>query len=113
MARITVNDKVAALPEDVKKQLVQAALDGESITEMAERLKVEYSVVQAYLWQEGTLPWRGAKTIISRRLRSLRSARRQSDRDDLVDDVKERVDYLYYAARQLQAQLDKVKKSLD
>ena len=109
---VTVSDRIAALPQGVKRQFVQAALDGDSITNMSERFRLEYAVVQAYLWQEGTLPWQGAKTIISRRLRSLRSATRRPDRDRLVDEIAEQVDYLYYAARQLHAQLEKVKKSL-
>ena len=67
MARTTVNDKINALSDDVKLELIDGAKAGESMTEMSARLNVEYSVVQTLLWQSGTLPWRGAKSIISRR----------------------------------------------
>ena len=88
------------------------AKGGASITDMAGRLGLDYKVIQAYLWQSGTLPWQGAKSIITRRLRSVKSARKQADRDRLVEDTKEQVDYLYYAAKELQTRWVKV-KSLD
>ena len=88
------------------------AKGGESITDMAGKLGLGYKVIQTYLWQSGTLPWQGAKSIITRRLRSVKSARKQADRDRLVEDTKEQVDYLYYAAKELQIRWVKV-KSLD
>lgn len=112
MTKMTVNQKVAALPNSIKKQLIQLAYDGESITSMADRFKLDYGVVQTHLWQSGTLPWRGAKVIIARRLRSLRSATKRDERDRLVNEIAEQVDYLYYAARQLGDQLARVKKLL-
>ena len=88
------------------------AKGGASITDMAGRLGLDYKVIQTYLWQSGTLPWQGAKSIITRRLRSVKSARKQADRDRLVEDTKEQVDYSYYAAKELQTRWVKV-KSLD
>ena len=79
---------------------------------MAGKLGLDYKVIQTYLWQSGTLPWQGAKGIITRGLRSIKSARKQADRDRLVEYIKEQVDYLYYAAKELQTRSDKV-KSLD
>ena len=75
---------------------------------MAGKLGLDYKVIQTYLWQSGTLPWQGAKSIITRRLRSVKSSRKQADRDRLVEDIKEQVDYLYYAAKELQTRWDKV-----
>jgi DNA anti-recombination protein RmuC len=45
-------------------------------------------------------------------LRSLGTAGRQERRAELIKDVQQEVDYLYYAARRLQTQLDKVKKTI-
>lgn len=104
-----MKQRVEAISNKKREQLIQAARDGESITSMSNRLEADYAVVQALLWRSGTLPWQGAKAIITRRLRSLRSATRRSDRDRLVDDVIEQVDYLYFAARELQTRWDKVK----
>lgn len=112
MARDTVRDKVAALPEGQKQQISQMAREGASIVEIVGRYKLEYNVVNTLLWEQGTLPWQGSKTIITRRLRSLRTAGRRELRAELIEDVQRQVDYLYYAGRQLQAQLDKVKKTI-
>ena len=113
MAKITVNDRVNALSDEVRQELIDGAIAGKSITEMSTRFNVEYHVVQRLLWQSGTLPWRGAKTIISKRLVSLRAATKRDDRDRLVGELAEQVDYLYYAARHLQDQFDKVKKLVE
>ena len=112
MPRRTVRDRVAALPARRKQAISQMARGGRSIVEIASRYKLDYGVVQALLWEQETLPWQGSKAIITRRLRSLRTATRQKSRTELVEDVKEQVDYLYYAATQLRARLDKVKKSI-
>ena len=112
MARVTVADKVAALPEDLRQRISQMAREGASIVEIAKRHKLDYAVVQTLLWQQGTLPWQGSKAIITRRLRSLRAATRRERRAQLVDEVRQQVDYLYYAARQLQAQLDRAKRAI-
>jgi hypothetical protein len=113
MARITLRDQAANLPAKTRDELIESASNGESITSMVERLGVGYDVVQTLLWDEGTLPWQGAKSVISRRLKSLRAASRRADRDRLADELGEQVDYLYYAARNLKAQLDKVKALID
>jgi len=84
LAKSPINDKVNALSSDVRQKLIDGAVAGESITEMSKRLGVEFMVAQRWLWRSRTLPWQGAKNIITRRLRSLRTARRQTDRDRLV-----------------------------
>lgn len=113
MAKTTVNDKIKALSDDIKQELIDGAVAGKSIIEMSRKFSVKYSVVQTLLWQSGTLPWQGSKVIISRRLRSLRAATKRPDRDRLVGELKEQVDYLYTAARRLQRQLDKVKNVVE
>ncbi len=112
MPRRTVRDKIAALSVGRRQGISQMARRGRSIVEIADRYKLDYGVVQRLLWDKGTLPWQGSKAIITRRLRSLRTATRRESRDELVEAVKEQVDYLYYAATQLRARLDKVKKSI-
>lgn len=104
----TIKDIVAALPDDTKNRLSRRARDGESITAISGDEELDYAVVQTHLWESGTLPWQGAKTVITRRLKTLRAASKRQDRDQLVDDVAQQVDYLYYAARELQKRWDKV-----
>ncbi len=112
MVEATVRSQVAALSPRQKQGISEMARGGHSIVEIVKRYKLDYGVVQNLLWEQGTLPWRGSKAIITRRLRSLRTATRQERRAELVEDVQEQVDYLYYAARQLQVQLDKVKRTI-
>lgn len=112
MSKSPINEKVNLLSAEKRQKLIDGAVAGESITEMSKRLGVEFSVAQRLLWQSGTLPWQGSKTIITRRLRSLRTACRRSDRNKLAKDVEEQVAYLYYAAKRQQDHLPKVKNLL-
>ena len=112
MASSSVRQKIDNLSARQKEQISQLARNGRKIGEIAKRHKLEYGLVQTVLWQQGTLPWQGAKKIITSRLRSLRRATRQEHRVELANDIQEQVDYLYYAARQLQATREKAKKTL-
>ena len=60
MPNTTIKDKAASLSEKVKKQLIDGAYNGESITTMSEKFNIDYHVIQHLLWQSGTLPWQGA-----------------------------------------------------
>ena len=112
MAKMTVNEKIKAIPESKKERIRELIGSGKSIMDISERLKLEYPVVQTFLWQEGTLPWQGAKKIITLRLQRVKNATKQEAREQLAEDIKEQVDYLYYAAKQLSSQLQKVKRAL-
>ena len=112
MVKVTVNEKVKAIPETKKEQIRELIRTGKSIVDICDKLKLDYPVVQTFLWEEGTLPWQGAKKIITLRLRRLRGATKQEDRELLAEEIREQVDYLYYAAKHLSSQLEKVKRSL-
>lgn len=112
MAKITLSEKVKAIPEPKKQQIRELIGTGKSIVDICRRLNLDYPVVQTFLWQEGTLPWQGAKTIITRRLKKSISATKREDRELLADEIGVQVDYLYYVAKQLSNQLEKVKRSL-
>jgi hypothetical protein len=112
MANITASEKVKAIPEPKKEQIRELIGTGKSIVDICKKLKLDYLIVQTFLWQEGTLPWQGAKTIITRRLKKSISATKRVDRERMADEISVQVDYLYYAAKQLSSQLEKVKRSL-
>ena len=112
MAKVTVNEKVKAIPEPQKEQIRELIGTGKSIVDICDKLKLPYPVVQTFLWGEGILPWQGAKSIITRRLRQLEGATKREDRKRLVGEIHEQVDYLYYAAKHLSSQLEKVSRSL-
>ena len=110
MAQRSVQSRIASLSTQQRKRISKMAVSGSSIGEIAKRYQLDYGVVQSVLWEEGTLPWQGAKSLITRRLRSLGGAGKTKDRAALIKDIQEQVDYIYYAARRLQAQRDSVKK---
>ena len=112
MPRVTVRDKVAALSPERTRQISQMAQEFHSIVEIAKKHELDYVVVRTLLWDQGTLSLQGAKSIITRRLRKLRAASRQEYRVELKEDIEEQVNYLYYAAKQLQDKLDKGKKAI-
>ena len=56
MASNSAKDKLAALPDELKEKSNNGAKSGESITDMASKLGLDYKVTQTYLWQSGTLP---------------------------------------------------------
>jgi len=112
MAKVTVNDKVKAIPEPKKERIRELIGTGKSIVDICNKLKLDYLVVQTFLWEEGTLPWQGAKRIVAIRLRQLKGATKREDRERLTGEIREQVDYLYYAAKHLSNQLEKVRSSL-
>jgi hypothetical protein len=112
MAKVTVNEKVKVLPEPTKEKIRELIGTGKSIVDICDKLKLDYPVVQTFLWEEGTLPWQGAKRIIAIRLRQLTGATKREDRERLTGEIHEQVDYLYYAAKHLSDQLEKVRSSL-
>jgi hypothetical protein len=110
--KVTINKRARQIPEPKKRQIRDLISRGKSIVDICDRLKLDYSVVQTFLWEEGTLPWQGAKRVISVRLRQLRSATKRDDRERLTDEVRQQVDYLYYAAKRLSDQVEMIRKSL-
>ena len=112
MVKVTINKRARGIPESKKQQIREFISRGKSIVDICSRLKLDYPVVQTFLWEEGTLPWQGAKRVISLRLRRLRSATKREDRERLTDEVREQVDYLYYAAKRLSGQIEMIRKSL-
>lgn len=112
MVRLTIAQKVDAIPDRTKEKIDHLISTGSSITDIAEELGLDYKVVQEYLWQVGTLPWRGAKRYIAIRLRKLPRTGRQPDRQKLCDEITGQVQYLYFAARKASSELNDVKRSL-
>lgn len=113
MKKPTVNQKVDMLPSTIQDQIRDAIGKGESIRSISDETGEEYAVIQSFCWREGILSLTGAKNYATRRLNRLVAARRQDDREQLVEEIKEKVNYIYYAARELTRQKEKAKKSLE
>ena len=113
MKNPNVNQKVDMLSSDAKGQIRKMIGRGDSINSICGLLKLEYAVVQRFCWREGILPWTGAMKYITHRLNRLKHTGRQVERELLVQEIKEQVDYIYYAARELTRQKEKAKRSLE
>ena len=112
MANKSIRQKMTELTPNTIEKIEGMIGRGESVTKICEDLGLEYSVIATYCFENGILSWLGAKRYITNRLNKLKHARRQDDRESLVQEIKEQIDYIYYTARDLAQQKEKVKKSL-
>jgi hypothetical protein len=94
-------------------QAGQMARDGKPITKIRDVLQLDYDIIWAYLNSVGAYSWIGAKSIVTRRLKSLVSESDRTRRQDLADDASHMVDYLYYQGVRQGKTLEKVKKALE
>ncbi len=101
------------IPKRLLNKAEQMARQGRPITQIQEKLNVEnYDELWDYLNSVEAYSWRGAKTIITRRLRSLVFATRRERRQELAEEARHMVDYLYYQGVEQSRILAKVKKAL-
>jgi len=101
------------IPQRLLDKAEQMARQGRPITKIQEKLNVgNYDELWDYLNSIGAYSWRGAKSIITRRLRSLVFATRRDRRQELADEARHMVDYLYYQGVEQARILSKVKKAL-
>lgn len=113
MAKKTVDQRVDELAHDTKERIREKIGRGQSISRICEDLDHDYGIVARFCWREGILPWGGAKRYITLRLNKLKQATRQTEREKLAEEIREQVDYIYYAARQLTLQKERAKRSLE
>ena len=57
--------------------------------------------------------WQGAKMIITNRLNSLVKENDQFVREQLKDEAKKWIDYLYYDGKRLSRKVDRARKALE
>jgi hypothetical protein len=67
--------------------------------------------IQAFCWQTGEMSWQGSKKMISSRLKKLPTATTRPAREQLAKEIAERVDYLYYCAKDMKERLDTFEKA--
>ena len=87
----------------------QMAGRGQSIGKISKELKLDYWLV----WKYAERSWQGTKTVITRRLNLLVKEQNQSAREEMVSEVRECVDYLYYQGKHLGDQVGRARKALD
>ena len=86
----------------------QMAGVGKTIAQISEELGVDWRLVWGHVRSR-----QGTKQIISRRLKRLINEQDQSEREQLVNEVAECVDYLYYQGKSLGSQVERARKALN
>ncbi len=100
------------MPQELLDQAEQMARDGKPITKIQEILGGNYDEIWTHLNSVGAYSWIGAKSIITRRLKSLVVESDRARRQELANEAKHMVDYLYYQGVEQAGILGKVKKAL-
>jgi hypothetical protein len=67
--------------------------------------------IQAFCWQSGNMSRQGSKKMVSSRLKKLANAGTRAEREQLTAEIKERVDYLYYCARDMKDKIRAFEKA--
>ena len=94
---------------------VQMSRGGRTLTSISRELGVEWLEVFRYVREtQGTdwSTWQGAKTIITRRLKSMAVSNDPERREQLRLEVAAAVDYLYYEGKRLSTKIDRARKAL-
>ena len=95
-------DKIANLINKGEKFQVIAKKVGRGCT---------WQDIQAFSWESGNMSWQGSKKMISSRLKRLATAGTRAEREKIATEIKERVDYLYYCARDMKDKLAAFEKA--
>ena len=101
------------IPQNILDKAEQMARAAKPISRIVDSLGVDYDEIWIYLNSIGAYSWIGAKSIITRRLKSLVAENSRARRQDLADEAHHMVDYLYYQGVRQARVLDKVKKALE
>lgn len=87
---------------------------GEKLDAIAEKIggSCTWKEIQAFCWESGATSWQGSKKMISNRLKRLKTATTQSEREKLAKEIGEKADYLYYCAKEMRKRIQAVEKAL-
>ncbi len=96
-----------------KEQHIQElASQGKTIVQICRALGLHWSDVRSYLRSVDKRSWRGAKVVITNRLKKLALEADPKKRQHLADEADRWVDYLYSDAKRLGDEVDQVRKAL-
>ncbi len=96
-----------------KEQIEKMVGDGKTIVQICRELDLEWREVSNYLHSVDKKSWRGAKTVITNRLKRLTTEKDDKVRQSLVDDAAKWIDYLYSDGTRLSRQVEKARKAMD
>jgi|GEM_PF-1050565 len=104
----------SAIKVDHATTIKRMAREGKSIHEIRAKLDdvYGYDLIQAFMWQNDCITLQGAKKAISIRTRKLVKATREEVRHQIGAEIDDLVGYIYYAGKDTQQKLEKVRKRL-
>src|SRR5438067_438666 len=93
-------------------QIVSMINKGEKFYVIAKKIAggCTWQDIQAFCWQTGEMSWQGSKKMISSRLKKLPTATTKQEREQLGQEIAQRVDYLYYCAKDMKDRLDQYER---
>ena len=101
------------MDEKQKASAVQMALGGKTIAQISKELGAEWGEVSAHVRSEGALSWQGAKMSITNRLTKLKNERNKAQREKLVAEATELVNYIYYSGKELRDKIGRAHSALE
>ena len=95
------------------EKIEQMVSEGETIVRICKTLNLEWPDVSKYLKTVDKKGMRGAKVVITNRLKSLEKQNDASARLKLAKEADKWVDYLYYAAMRLGDKVEQTRRDVD
>ncbi len=91
---------------------VQMATEGKSIVFISKELGLEWSEVSECLRSAGVHAFIGAKQKITYRLNRLKRENDPDKREQLVNEVNDLINYIYYSGKDMGRVIDRARKAL-
>ena len=101
------------IPQELLDKAEEMARAGKPISKIVKALQVDYDELWQYLKSIEAYSWQGAKSIVTRRLKSLATEGNQRRREELAGEAKHMADYLYDHGVAQARKIEKVKKALE
>jgi hypothetical protein len=97
----------------MRTQIVQLAREGKSYPEIVVLVgpPADYVTVKTYCQSVGAFSWTHARHYITARLNRLRTAGRRDDRERLISEVKDMVDYLGARLKDMERRIERARSA--
>ena len=97
----------------VEDKIMQMVGAGKTIVQICNELGLDWQEVSNYVHSVDARSWRGAKQVISRRLKRLVTENDLAKRKQLSDEADRWVAYLYESGKHLGGRVDRARKALN
>ena len=97
-----------------REKIEHMIMKGEKMDAIAQEIggNCTWQDIQQYCWESGAMSWQGSKKMISNRLKKVKTATTQGERERLSAEIDESVSYLYYCAKQMRERILAVETAL-